>query len=452
MKNSFESSNFISRPYGQSNSRHDLRDLDNYRQNPSENFKNLFEKQKEKAKQKENEEDLKIIINPREETKKQISPQNITRNFAQYKTIFSPEPRKNYYLAFYLFASAIFTFYLFYINVYPEFFFWISMSLFLLTFIAAIAKYMRMRPPNIARPIYNNKIQSSDNSLNIPPPFQQNRTPHEMFLKKRKTDQNNNVPIPAAQLASHHTYVISDRPTASYHFAQTTDSDEMNIDQLATEAIRKLGMSSSIFNQYLVNMKAFLQKAMLKKLVPQMHKSDPIIESMLNVPNYEHQRSYIIERIKTLADAEFLAGHCADRGQRWNDREWTNELPSDNQIILHILSVWLSSLMNGPKDSKKFRPVFKNRYLYIGLNPIIKSDDEILLCSKDWANFYVHARFKSDQAEDFYAFPGHDSMYSAITIFFFIIKETKKFILEGCDLTDSPFFMNRVYSVNERFV
>ena len=451
--NSLDVSNFLTKSYntGQTTSRYDLRDLDNYRQNPSEHFKDIFEKQQAKEKQKEKEEDSKIIINQSDENKKQITPQNITRNFAQYKTIFSPEPRKNYYLVFYLFASAVFTFYLFYINVYPEFFFWVSMALFLLSFIAAIAKYMRMRPPNIARPIYK-KAEPSNNEMNIPTTVQTQRAPHEIFLRKQKADSSPAIRIPTAPMTSHHTYNISDRPTASYQFAQAAMADEMNVDQLASEAIRKLGLKSSVFNQYLVNMKAFLQKAMLRKLIPQMHKSDSIIEAMLNVPNYEHQRSYIIERIKALADAEFLAGHYADRGQRWNDREWTNELPSDNQIILHILSVWLSSLMNGPKDAKRYQPLFKNRYMYIGLNPIIKSDDEILICSKDWTNFYVHARYNSDQAEDFYAFPGHDSMYCAITIFFFIIKETKKFILEGCDLTESPFFMNRVYSISERFV
>jgi hypothetical protein len=170
---------------------------------------------------------------------------------------------------------------------------------------------------------------------------------------------------------------------------------------------------------------------------------------MLAVPGYENCRSYILQRINGLAASQFLAGHYGDRGDRWYDREWTTDLPSDNQIVLHILSVWLSYFMCG-RRSGAIQMRFSQKYLCINREPEIENEDDILLCSDNGSEFYVFTRqsqIDSAFPEKFYVFPGRDAMYAGLTLLFWFVKKKQRFLLEGADLTEPPMCMDRVFSL-----
>jgi hypothetical protein len=68
------------------------------------------------------------------------------------------------------------------------------------------------------------------------------------------------------------------------------------------------------------------------------------------------------------------------------------------------------------------------------------------LCCEGFKNFYVLTKSENNQPERHWAGPGRDAIYSGLVLFFWFVGEKMGFLLEGADLTDSPFFMDRVFS------
>lgn len=273
------------------------------------------------------------------------------------------------------------------------------------------------------------------------------KEPSSLFQKEPPPSE---VKVPGAFSGStinlYRPFIPSDRATHSFQKSQYAISQETNIDQLATESLTKMGISSVAFNKYLANFKNFISK-MLSKVVQKLHSEDPLIESMLAVPGYQHCRTYIIHRVKALAYSQFLAGHFGDRGDRWYDRDWTTDLPSDNQIVMHILSVWLSYFMCG-KKANRVEFMFNQKYLFIKREARLENENDIILCSEDFSKFYVLTKYKSPIPERFWAFHGRDSMYAGLTLLFWFVKEKQQFLLDGADLTDTPICMDRVFSLS----
>jgi hypothetical protein len=124
----------------------------------------------------------------------------------------------------------------------------------------------------------------------------------------------------------------------------------------------------------------------------------------------------------------------------------SQRLPSDNQIVMHILGTWLSFFMSGRPVDRRVRMVFHERFVRIEKRePKIEKDDELYLCSDDWKRFYVLTRWGGSE-QRFWAFPGIDCMYAGLVLFFWFVKEKFDFALDGADLRDRPMFMERVYS------
>ena len=394
-------------------------------------------------------ESTKETLKEADVTIPKVIPQQIPDNYKKYTEYYFPVRKKNYHLLL-TFIIAFLSIFLVYINVFPDFFSIIALLSSILVIVGFIAIFKRKQKVLIPTPKY--QPPESQKPRQYIPAVTPKKFPHEMFLRKDLVDEMSRSNLSQAQMNTFHTYERADRPTASLQQTQFSFTDESNFDQLASDSLKRIHITTSQINKDLMNFKAFLQKRLLKKLIPKLHQNDPIIEEMINVPNYEHQKDYIIDRIKKLEQSEYIAAHNGDKGQRWYDREWTNEFPSDNQIMMHILSVWLSDKMGGLKESKYFRNYFKERYFYVGMHPFHDSEDSIMICTQDWSKFYVWTKLQnSDTFEKFWAYPGRNSMYYALTLFFYFVKEKRRFILDGCDLKEAPFFLDRVYS-NERFV
>lgn len=371
------------------------------------------------------------------ESESQIIPQQPNDKLSFYKNFHSPEQKRIAWITICISSFFIFLF-LYFINVYPDFTLIISCLSFILAIWGIIAYSLHRRPINM--PIHQYKF----NRAALQPSFVTPTSPSSIFAKEPTV--NSNVQNIVAPSNIYRPYIISDRPKSSLQHSQFKLNHDRSLSQLASDALNTLGIPSVLFNKYLVNFKAFIQKSILQKLTTKIGLDDYVVQAMLSIPNYEHCSQYVLHRISTLAASSFLSGHFGDRGDRWNEREWTNELPSDNQIVLHIISVWISSLVGGIKATKNLKMSFKQHYIYIGSNPTLDNDDEPMLCSEDWSNFYILAKYKEQSPERFYAFPGRDSMYAALTLFFFFVREKNNFFLDGCDFKSSPFFMDRVYS------
>jgi hypothetical protein len=246
-------------------------------------------------------------------------------------------------------------------------------------------------------------------------------------------------------------YIRADRATSAIGRVQFLLSPDASIDQLASDAIHKLGISSTEFSQYLGNMKAFITRSLMAKLASELNASDnQMIEDMVTVPKFEYAREFVIQRVRSLGQTAYLAGHFGPSGSRWNGREFgSQKLPSDNQIVLHVLGTWLSFFMCGRRSSGRVRMVFHEKFVAIERRePKVERDTDLYLCSDDWKRFYVLTRWpqKGGLEQRFWAFPGIDSLYAGLVLFFWFVKEKFDFALDGADMRDRPIFMERVFS------
>jgi hypothetical protein len=275
--------------------------------------------------------------------------------------------------------------------------------------------------------------------------------PSDKFTKPAETVEYASSAEAESQAIVYKPYTQADRATSAINRTQFLLSADASIDQLASDAIHKLGISSTEFSQYLGNMKAFLTRSLLAKLAPELNSSDnQMIEDMVTVPKFEYAREYVIHRVRCLARTAYLAGHFGPSGDRWNGREFESQkLPSDNQIVLHILGTWLSFFMSGRRLSGRVRMIFHEKFIAIERRePRIEKETDLYLCSDDWKRFCVLTRWpqKGGLEQRFWAFPGIDGLYAALVLFFWFVKEKFDFALDGADLRDRPIFMERVFS------
>ena len=271
--------------------------------------------------------------------------------------------------------------------------------------------------------------------------------PSDAFLKDTKGKRREGKPVTTASEMMYMPFMSADRASASYEpgMKQLNLSTEASIDQLALEGLAELGISLGVFNQYVTNMKDFIRKSAISKLQQQLNSDDPMVEAMISVPTFEHYREYVIQRIRALSASSYLAVHSGDKGERYKDKEWSSELPSDNQIVLHIFSSWLSWHMGQRRKGQRAPLVFAQKYLAIKKEPKLENDVEILLCSRDWTDFYVMV--KQDQAKEirqYWAPRGRDAMYFALTLFFYFVDKKYELMLESVDLAHRPFCMDRM--------
>ena len=275
------------------------------------------------------------------------------------------------------------------------------------------------------------KKERKEDAYNVP------ESPSEMFVGKKKEIVDTKL-VPGAIMK---TYAMADRANASTSKSGAFSNDSY---RLAIEGLQKLGMTETQFNRYVSNMKQLIAKSILAKLVKMLHMDQPLVVQMLAVPRAESYGEYVRNRIRAMS-TQGLIGHLGDHGEMWRDKEWTSDMPSDNQIVLHILSIMFSYLMCGKKMTN-VRPIFDQKYLFIKREREIEDvENDVLLCTDDFSQFYVYTKYKTQVPEKWYALPGRDSMYGALTLFFWFVKEKKNFFLEGADFADEPLCMERVF-------
>ncbi|KAH0787490.1 transmembrane protein [Histomonas meleagridis] len=274
-------------------------------------------------------------------------------------------------------------------------------------------------------------------------PKLQTESPSSWFAREPPKDLVTDFHIET--IVHDHPYQLSDRATSSL---RKSLSSAINSDTKANETLKKLGITTVAYNKYLSNFKYFISQTALTKLVQKVHSDESIYVSMLSVPGFEHCRGYIIHRIKALASSQYLSGHFGDGGDRYEGRDWTSDLPSDNQIIMHIIAVWISYFMSG-KNTERVQMLFYQKCLFIRREPMLENDDDIALCTDDFANFYVYTRYDGIEPEKFFTFPGRDSMYAGMMLFFWFVMKKKNFLLGAADLTEPPICMDRIFSLTK---
>jgi hypothetical protein len=309
------------------------------------------------------------------------------------------------------------------------------------------------------------------------------RRPSDLFIGSSGTDSSSAAvrESEAVISAQYKQFELADRATAHVGPIRRDLVELQNVDQRASRSLQLLNLTPATFVQYKDNLKTFIARNIIMKLELNLQSDDPMIKLMLEVPDYAHCQQYVKQRIRGLATPH-LGTHQADRGDRFEDREWSHEFPSDNQIVLHILTAWLSHRMTASKPGARCPLVFKERFISIGKERKPEKEDDIILCSsppppgtlqgegaqrdanmqkESWKEFYVFTKFKKEQPAKtpadqtvpeqseqmrFWAPPGRDSMYGALTLFFYFVGKKLDNLIDAADLQDPSCGLHRIFT------
>ncbi|KAI9145514.1 cytochrome B561, N terminal-domain-containing protein [Paraphysoderma sedebokerense] len=97
-----------------------------------------------------------------------------------------------------------------------------------------------------------------------------------------------------------------------------------------------------------------------------------ILERFLNISSYPNAREYLYYRIHELAQGARLSHYVWNRGGQWgvdtsgNKREWTSDLPSDAEVIVHLFCVYLDSIMPGENPLWAGHQAFSSKF-FVGV-------------------------------------------------------------------------------------
>jgi hypothetical protein len=251
--------------------------------------------------------------------------------------------------------------------------------------------------------------------------------------------------VPPATTQSYRAFVNADRASADSREVRASPSrGSGELDRLARQALDKLKIRSRI-DRYVRNVKCFLSRRVLAKLVKEFQSGDEVVRQMLDVPGHDKSADYVKERVRLFSASEFLAGQLGNRGARFQDAEWTPDRPSDNEIVLHIFSVWLSSRMTGRKKGQPVIDKFAEKHLGLMKERQAKERSDIFLCTDDWNRFFVKVAPGYDGMAIYWAGAGRDALYEALVLFFKLLEIKLDWQLDGTDLTAPKIALDQLF-------
>ncbi|KAI8817181.1 cytochrome B561, N terminal-domain-containing protein [Fimicolochytrium jonesii] len=100
----------------------------------------------------------------------------------------------------------------------------------------------------------------------------------------------------------------------------------------------------------------------------QKYKTAPLVQERLKLENHLtisdfNCRSYVVARIKTLAQGNNLANFEWNGGSKWEGKRWSHDwLPTDSQLVLHLFCRYLDEKMPGENFATYGNFTFSSKY------------------------------------------------------------------------------------------
>lgn len=94
----------------------------------------------------------------------------------------------------------------------------------------------------------------------------------------------------------------------------------------------------------------------LKELARTKIQHVPTLKMVLSYLEVSSKQEYIVQRIKELAKGSCISAYRWNSGGTWKGRDWDQDLPSDAQMVMHVLCTYLDSHMPNPRfpDGRTF--------------------------------------------------------------------------------------------------
>lgn len=145
------------------------------------------------------------------------------------------------------------------------------------------------------------------------------------------------------------------------------------------------------------------------------------------------QREYTLNRLRSLSESAMLGGFRHNSGDRYANRDWTDELPTDAELVMHFVCRYFDENLGVQEDPKSQFPVgaqqmaalppmgeaFTNLYLVTSASPASWADSNlhIRMVSKKPPNYRVVVN-----KEAWPVTPHHNNVFHALILFFHVVR------------------------------
>jgi len=139
--------------------------------------------------------------------------------------------------------------------------------------------------------------------------------------------------------------------------------------------------------------------------------------------------------IKELAEGMMLPAYRWNAGGPYKDKEWTEDLPSDAQIVMHLFACFFDEQIPASGDATSFQRPFTSRFF-------VPMDGDVAGLSSSLEPARIrqtsvkppHFNLLVQQKKTWYVRQGRNNLFQALVLFVHYYESETSGYIGGCDL------------------
>uniref|UniRef100_A0A1B6DCW7 Transmembrane protein 209 n=1 Tax=Clastoptera arizonana TaxID=38151 RepID=A0A1B6DCW7_9HEMI len=164
---------------------------------------------------------------------------------------------------------------------------------------------------------------------------------------------------------------------------------------------------------------------------PQVVFNVPTLQNLVPFLDFTPYQEYIVSRIKDLARGGCMSEYKWNTGGHWNGKDWTDHLPTDAELVLHLLATYLDLQLPSAVSLSDGRP-FSSVYLFKYPNKPIRGKLAII------QETVQPPHYKFQTKEDMFDVPkGRNNLFYTVLLFLHAIKTKEDGMLGRMNLGPS---------------
>ncbi|XP_065574212.1 transmembrane protein 209-like isoform X2 [Artemia franciscana] len=158
--------------------------------------------------------------------------------------------------------------------------------------------------------------------------------------------------------------------------------------------------------------------------IPAIHYLLPSFENLLPYLEVTTNQEYLIKRTKELAGGGCIGAYRWNSGGSFKGKDWDENLPTDTQILMHFLSVYLNSCLPVYGDRPDKKP-FSSRHYFTRQDKLEPLDTVAIIEEKIHPPLFS----VSDGDISWEVAKGRNNFIDSVLLFFYLIKQKSEGVI-----------------------
>ena len=168
-------------------------------------------------------------------------------------------------------------------------------------------------------------------------------------------------------------------------------------------------------------------------------------------------REYVVQRLRELAHGDFMAAFRWNGGGSWKTKDWTPELPTDTQIVLHLWSCFMDDMLTFDQNNNNY--AFSSRYVIAAPDTPDTRKSSVIIYQK-----HIHPPhlevvvYNSERLDDKKAmsfnetwpvFQGRNNLFQTLVLFIYYVNTNMSGYLGQISLSSKQLKLTEVISTDD---